>query len=114
MFGKESKEEVDQNIKFSKKPLPALDESLLVTKVEDYAMEILDLGMPKRGKWVKLFVWSGTLGRKTMGPVLHDFHAKAPCALELHALEPRALELHALEPHTLEPPLAPPPSQLTP
>ena len=52
MFGRESKEEIDRNIKQSKEPLPELNPSLLEAKVEDFAVEIPDLGMPKRGKYV--------------------------------------------------------------
>ena len=50
IFGRETKEEVDENIKLSKEPLPPLDSSRLESSVEDFAVGSLDLGMPKRGK----------------------------------------------------------------
>ncbi|KAL5264124.1 hypothetical protein ACHWQZ_G005265 [Mnemiopsis leidyi] len=51
MFGRETKEEIDQNVKQSKEPLPKLDATLLESRVEDFAVTSPDLGMPKRGKW---------------------------------------------------------------
>ena len=50
MFGRETKEEIDQNVKQSKEPLPKLDATLLESRVEDFAVTSPDLGMPKRGK----------------------------------------------------------------
>ena len=57
MFGRESKEEIDKNIKQSKEPLPELNSTLLEAKVEDFAVESPDLGMPKRGKYVCLLIF---------------------------------------------------------
>ena len=50
MFGKERREEIDLNIQLSKEPLLPVDESLLKSSVEDFAVEDPELGMPKRGK----------------------------------------------------------------
>ena len=51
VFGAESKEEVQHNTRLSKKPLAPVNEKLLESTVEEFMLDSLELGMPKRGRY---------------------------------------------------------------
>ena len=52
VFGAESKEEVQHNTRLSKKPLAPVNEKLLESTVEEFMLDSLELGMPKRGRYL--------------------------------------------------------------